>query len=738
MKKEKRRSAAVLGPKLPANKQSPGNRVETFPPGRMKDTQRLLHELEVHRTKLEKKNAELLKTREELETTLARYAELYDLSPVAYFTLSRNGAILEVNLTGATLLGIGRSRLIGRDFQLFVPDKERPALIAFLDRVFASKTKESYETALTKEGQPAYFVMIEAVAGPSSRDCRVAIINISDRDRTERIMHARLRLLQFANSHSLDELLQAALDEVGILTGSPIGFYHFVEADQKTLSLQAWSTGTLSGICTIEGKGRHYDVSEAGVWVDSVRERRPVIHNDYSALPHRKGMPRGHAAVVRELVVPVLRGDRIMAILGVGNKPYDYNEQDMETVTQLADMAWDMVEHKLAEKEIIAAKDNFERFFNLIPELACIVSTDGFFRKLNPAWERTLGYKIEKLQNAPLFEFIHPEDIEPTVKECERKKDGELTIIFKNRYRHEDGSYRWLEWVALPVKDAGVIYAAARDITEMIRLEQEAKLSQARLIQANKMSSLGLIASGIAHEINNPNNYILSNATLLAQAWSSAMPILEEYYRENGDFSLGDIQYSAIRDNAPRLFSGLVEGAKRIRGIVERIKDFTRQDTGITNEAFDVGKMILDAMAILDHEIKKCCENFRIEAASGLPPALGNAQQIGQVMINLLVNALQALPDKKRGIRIATGLADDGEQIFIKMEDEGIGIPPKALERVFEPFFTTKRAMGGTGLGLSISASILRENQGTLSFASEPGRGTTATVLLRTLKKKEQ
>ncbi len=150
---------------------------------------------------------------------------------------------------------------------------------------------------------------------------------IEERKRSESIILARLRLVKYASSHSLDELLQATLDEVEALTGSSIGFYHFLEADQRTLWLQAWSTRTLAEMCTAEGKGLHYDLDKAGVWADCISERRAVIHNDYSALPHRKGMPDGHADVIRELVVPVFRGDRLVAVLGVGNKPVDYGRE---------------------------------------------------------------------------------------------------------------------------------------------------------------------------------------------------------------------------------------------------------------------------------------------------------------------------------------------------------------------------------------------------------------------------
>ncbi len=173
--------------------------------------------------------------------------------------------------------------------------------------------------------------------------------DITEHKRVDNIMQARLRLLEFASSHSVDELLTATLDEMEVLTRSSIGFYHFLEADQKTLSLQSWSTNTLQSMCTAAGKGSHYDIAQAGVWVDCVHARRAVIHNDYASLPHRKGMPEGHAPIIRQLVVPILRGNLIRAIVGIGNKPADYDESDIEIVSQLGDLSWDIVERKQAE-----------------------------------------------------------------------------------------------------------------------------------------------------------------------------------------------------------------------------------------------------------------------------------------------------------------------------------------------------------------------------------------------------
>jgi diguanylate cyclase (GGDEF)-like protein len=176
--------------------------------------------------------------------------------------------------------------------------------------------------------------------------------DIRERKQVEEIIQLRLRLNEFAATHSLDELMQKALDEIGEMTHSPIGFYHFVEPDQKTLSLQVWSTRTLKEFCQAEGKGMHYNIDQAGVWVDCVYQRKPIVHNDYAALPHRKGMPAGHAEVVREIVVPTMREGQVVSILGVGNKPSEYDEKDIELVAYIADIVWVLVERKRAEEKI--------------------------------------------------------------------------------------------------------------------------------------------------------------------------------------------------------------------------------------------------------------------------------------------------------------------------------------------------------------------------------------------------
>ncbi|MBN2001808.1 MAG: GAF domain-containing protein [Anaerolineae bacterium] len=175
---------------------------------------------------------------------------------------------------------------------------------------------------------------------------------IVERKRAEDIIRLRLDLVEFAADHSLGELMQQALNDIEQLTDSSISFYHFVEPDQNMIVLAAWSTRTRREFCKAEGQGMHYSVDEAGVWADAIRLQRPIIHNDYTVLPNRKGMPAGHAQVIRELVVPTMREKRIVSILGVGNKPTDYVERDVELVAYVADVIWSIVERKLADAKL--------------------------------------------------------------------------------------------------------------------------------------------------------------------------------------------------------------------------------------------------------------------------------------------------------------------------------------------------------------------------------------------------
>jgi diguanylate cyclase (GGDEF)-like protein/PAS domain S-box-containing protein len=285
------------------------------------------------------------------------FQRYFNMGTVGMCVTSPEKGWIEVNDRLCQMLGYSKDELAALSWGDLTHPDDLDADLALFNQVLAGE-RDSYQLEkrfVRKDGETVFttlFVACHRNHDGSVRYFLASLVDITERKQAEEIIHLRLRLNEFAAIHSLDALLQKALDEIGLITGSSIGFYHFVEPDQKTISLQAWSTRTLEEFCHAEGRGLHYDIDQAGVWVDCVHQRKPVIHNNYASLSHRKGLPEGHAEVIRELVVPTMRGGRVVAILGVGNKPSDYDEKDIEFVSYIADIVWGIVERKRAEQEI--------------------------------------------------------------------------------------------------------------------------------------------------------------------------------------------------------------------------------------------------------------------------------------------------------------------------------------------------------------------------------------------------
>ena len=271
-----------------------------------------------------------------------------------------------------------------------------------------------------------------------------------------------------------------------------------------------------------------------------------------------------------------------------------------------------------------------------------------------------------------------------------------------------------------------------REIVERRHAEEELRLNQQQLLQADKMAALGVLVSGVAHEINNPTGLILLEVPTLKRFHSDATKVLERYYRENGDFTCGGLPYSRMREEIPRSLEKLQDAGKRIKRIVDDLKDFARQGDSTCNEIVDLNSVAQASVRLVEPTIRKATTCFTAEYEPHLPPVRGNAQRIEQVLVNLILNACQALPDPTRCIQLATGHDPGSGTVYFRLRDEGSGISPEHLARLTDPFFTTKRDMGGTGLGLSVSAGIVKEHGGTLEFDSIPGRETIVTMTLPT------
>lgn len=264
-----------------------------------------------------------------------------------------------------------------------------------------------------------------------------------------------------------------------------------------------------------------------------------------------------------------------------------------------------------------------------------------------------------------------------------------------------------------------------QDIKARKKAEQEAEQSRQQLIEADKMVSLGILVAGVAHEINNPNNFISMNAPLLQRAWADVLPILEEHHRQHGDFQIASIPFSEMRHHLPELLEGIVAGSERIHRIVLNLRDYARQGVSDMEQRFALNDVVGAALLLLANPLKQATTSLTITFTEGLPQIIGNFQRAEQVVVNLLQNACQALSSKEQAIIITTGHTQNPPAVFVEITDHGMGIPATNLSRVQDPFFTTKRDTGGTGLGLSISAGIMEEHGGRLEFRSQPGQGTT-------------
>lgn len=337
--------------------------------------------------------------RKEAQDALARgrklLASTLDVLPVGVCLTDEGGFYRMMNDAYCNIYEYERDEMLGQHYSVIMP----PDQVVLADQHYARLLTGDVGIPVErkrqrKDGSIVYIeaanALVEDVDG--QKMVITTVRDITERKRGEEIIHLRLELMEYAASHTTNELMQKALDEIGALTGSPIGFYHFVDEDQQNISLQAWSTRTLVEFCRSEGKGMHYPISEAGVWTDCIHQRMPVIHNDYASLPHRKGLPEGHAKIVRELVVPTLRNEKVVAILGVGNKTSDYQDGDVELVAYIADLVWSIVEQKRADEEIRQLNARFERLA-MADELTNLPNRRAFFTTATKEISRVERYQ---------------------------------------------------------------------------------------------------------------------------------------------------------------------------------------------------------------------------------------------------------------------------------------------------------------------------------------------------------
>lgn len=381
-----------------------------------------------------------------------------------------------------------------------------------------------------------------------------------------------------------------------------------------------------------------------------------------------------------------------------------------------------------AETALHESEENFRSLTSVALDGIVMMDRQGDITFWNNAAETFFGYPAREAIGQPIHSLIDPK--RPETGEGLFGPDNHCDDIIPLVATRKDGSTIQVELSlsAASISDEWHAIWIIRDITERIKNEEKDRDQQQRLIQADKMISLGLLVAGVAHEINNPNSIILLNTPHLKRVWESALPILEEFYKDNGAFQLGGIEYSEMKQRVPMLFHDIQDGGLRIKQIVSDLKDYAKQDKTQHFSCVSLHDIVHAAVRLTHNKVKNATNRFTVQLADNLPLISGNSHRLEQVLINLINNSCEALKDKEKAITIISSYDSTINLVTLSIADEGHGIEPQSLTKITDPFYTSKRAMGGTGLGLSVSAGIIKEHGGILQFESKIGCGTTATI----------
>lgn len=420
--------------------------------------------------------------------------------------------------------------------------------------------------------------------------------------------------------------------------------------------------------------------------------------------------------------------------------PYgqDKNLMDelLELKTQDADLEALDIERSHKEEEL-------NNIFNLSMDILCIADINGYFRKINPAVEKILGYSVEELLGRPFIEFVHPDDRARTLKLMEEElSEGVPVIEFENRYRCKDGSYKWFSWTSQPWLEEGITYAVARDITKRKQIEEElskyrehlevlveertkelkqmveqlqneiaqreqAEMASYRLRQqlthVTRVATMGELAASLAHEINQPLTAILSNAQATLRFLDTDTPDLHE-----------------VRD----ALVDIIEDDKRASGVIQRLRSLLKKGE-VKQKVLDINEVVQEVVTLLKSEVAGRGVSMSLELLPELPAVCGDRIGLQQVVMNLILNACEAMTDMEPDSRklVIQLSSDQSENVIIAVRDSGPGLDEKNLNQIFEPFYTTKPA--GMGMGLSISRSIIETHGGRLWGVNNPDRGAT-------------
>jgi len=667
--------------------------------------------------------------REQRLTLASRYATLIEKALDIVLLIDLVGRIVEANAAAVAAYGWSVEELRG----MSIRDLCLPGTLAKLERHWQSAVGQEgilFETAHRRRDGSLFPVEISArTIEIDGQHYRQGFI----RDITERKRAEETLTLQTRRAEALLELPRAGevLDETAFmqrgqelaedLTGSQIAFIHFVN-DDETITLVTWSRRTLQQYCKAVYDS-HYPVSQAGIWADALRQRQPVVFNDYAACSHKRGLPEGHAELNRLLSVPVIENSQVVMLAGVGNKAIDYTELDVETVQLICNEIWRIVQRRRSETQLRKLAQAVEQS----PECIVITNLEARIEYVNEAFTCTTGYSREEAigQNPSLLQSGKtPRDRYAALWDA-LSRGQSWKGEFINRRKDGDEYIEFAIITPLCQPDGRVSHyvAVKEDVTEKKRIGEEldrhrhhleelvrertAELEQARALAEAANQAKSTFLANMSHEIRTPMNAIVGLTHLLRRT-------------------------VVTPEQATHLIQ--ISGAARhLLSILNDILDLSK---------IEAGKLVLEQTdfalgAVLDHVRSLIAESARAKGLSvtvdgdAVPLWLyGDPTRLRQALLNYAGNAVKFTEHVSIALR-ARLLDDDGTTLWVRFEvqDTGVGIAPRDRARLFEAFAqadaTTTRKYGGTGLGLAITQRLAQLMGGEVGVESEPSQGST-------------
>lgn len=569
---------------------------------------------------------------------------------------------------------------------------------------------------------------------------RQAVDALREANREMSIVNARLRRIsestrQLTTCEELEHFARQLLEEFAHNMAAEGGSIYLREGNRLVLASSLGETGAPAEIPLPVAQGTVISVVlETG---------RPVLIRDIA----EEGIPVSsggyHYNDGSALAFPLRSEDsaELAGVITLHNKRYPpFTEQDCELGLILSSFSFERL-NSLRATEALAER---ERLYRLLADhssdVICTVDEQMKYLYVSPSARKMWGYEPAELIGQSVGRVICATSAEAAwsawdtlLQMLDEASGPGASVSLELEARRKDGSSVWTE-TRVSLTDVlpdgmRVFLGVSRDISARRRAEDEARRRQQQLMQADKLVSLGTLVAGVAHEINNPNQVIMSAGSAIQIMWSDVAAVARAYAASHPEALAGGIPLAEACTEIDEILGLMADGSERIRRIVHDLREFSRQDPGELRDDVDVNDSIQRALRLLASFVKRSTSRLTLELSDDLPKVRGNRQRLEQVFINILQNACQALTSDGQAVFVRTYGGNDGG-VVIEIQDEGQGIPEESLGQIMDPFYTTKRDSGGTGLGLPVSNTIVQEHGGTIAVESQRGHGTTFRIQL--------